>query len=124
VPQAHNIGAEKDKIMKIINLTPHAFTLCNDTGEIIRIIEPTKPTARVSSVVRIVGEIDDIPITKITFGAVEDLPEPQEGTIYIVSLLVQQAVNRPDVYRPDTGPQSIIRDSIGQIVGVKALAAS
>ena len=110
--------------MNIINLTPHDFTLCNDTGEIIRIIEPTKPTARVSSVVRIVGEIDDIPITETIFGAVEDLPEPQEGTIYIVSLLVQQAVNRPDVYRPDTGPQSIIRDSIGQIVGVKALAAS
>ena len=80
--------------MKIINLTPHDFTLCNDTGEIIRIIEPTKPTARVSSVVRIVGEIDDIPITETTFGAVEDLPEPQEGTIYIVSLLVQQAVNQ------------------------------
>lgn len=109
--------------MNIINLTPHAFTLCNDAGEIIRVIEPTKPAARVSSTVRVVGEVDGIPVTETKFGAVENLPEPQEGTVYIVSLLVQQAAPRPDVYRPDTGPQSVVRDGAGQIVGVKALAA-
>ena len=109
--------------MNIINLTPHAFTLCYDAGEITRVIEPTKPAARVSSTVHTVGEVDGIPVTETTFGAVEGLPEPQEDTIYIVSLLVQQAVSRPDVYRPDTGPQSVVRDSAGQILGVKALAA-
>jgi hypothetical protein len=110
--------------MNIINLTPHSFTLCNDAGEIIRVIEPTKPAARVSSTVKTVGEVDGIPVTVTTFGAVEGLPEPQEGTVYIVSLLVQQAVpNRSDVYRPDTGPQSVVRDGAGQIIGVKALAA-
>lgn len=110
--------------MNIVNLTPHAFTLCNQQGEIIRTIPPTTPAARVSSTVKTVGEVDGIPVTVTTFGAVEGLPEPQEGTAYIVSLLVQQAVpNRSDVYRPDTGPQSVVRDGAGQIVGVKALAA-
>jgi len=110
--------------MNIVNLTPHAVTLCNDAGEIIRVIEPTKPAARVSSTVRTVGEVDGTPVTVTKFGAVEGLPEPQDGTVYIVSLLVQQAVPaRKDVYRPDTGPQSVVRDACGNIVGVKALAA-
>ena len=109
--------------MNIVNLTPHAFHLCGVDGSIVRTIEPTKPAARVSSTVRVVGEVDGIPVTETTFGAVEGLPDQQEDTIYIVSLLVQQAaVNRPDVYRPDTGPQSVVRDAAGNIVGVKALA--
>lgn len=109
--------------MNVVNLTPHNFTLCDADGNIVRVIEPTKPAARVSSTVRVVDEVDGIPVTETTFGAVEGLPEPQEGTIFIVSLLVQQAApNRHDVYRPDTGPQSVVRDDAGQIVGVKALA--
>ncbi len=39
-------------------------------------------------------------------------------------MLVQQAAsNQKDVYRPDTGPQSVVRDSASNIVGVKAPAA-
>jgi hypothetical protein len=109
--------------MDIINLTPHNFTLCNDAGEVIRVIPPTTPAARVSSVSAVTGDCDGIPVTKTTFGHVEGLPDPQQETIYIVSLLVQQRVpHRSDVYRPDTGPSSVVRDAAGQIVGVKALA--
>jgi hypothetical protein len=108
--------------MNIINLTPHDCHICNDAGEIIRTIPATKPAARVASTVEFAGRVDGIPVTVTTFGEVENLPEPQEGTVYIVSLLVQQAAPRPDVYRPDTGPQSVVRDAAGQIVGVKALA--
>jgi hypothetical protein len=110
--------------MDIINLTPHNFTLCNDAGEVIRVIPPTTPAARVSSASQVIGSIDGIPVTKTAFGAVEGLPDPQEGVCYIVSLLVQQRVpHRSDVYRPDTGPSSVVRDAAGQIVGVRALAA-
>ena len=110
--------------MKIINLTPHAFTLCNEAGEVVRVIPPTAPAARVSSSSRIIGDCGGVPVTETDFGPVEGLPDPQEGTAYIVSLLVQQQVpHRRDVYRPDTGPASVVRDGVGQIIGVKALAA-
>ena len=110
--------------MEIINLTPHVFTLCNDVGEVVRAIPPTIPAARVSSVSSVTGSCDGIPVTQTTFGQVEGLPDPKERTVYIVSLLVQQRVpHRSDVYRPDTGPASVVRDAAGQIVGVKALAA-
>ena len=110
--------------MEIINLTPHDFSLCNEAGEVVRVIPPTKPAARVSSASQAIGSIDGIPVTKTTFGHVEGLPDPQEGVCYIVSLLVQQRVpHRSDVYRPDTGPASVVRDAAGQIIGVKALAA-
>jgi hypothetical protein len=109
--------------MNIINLTPHDCHICNADGEIVRTIPAAKPAARVSSTVETVGEVDGIPVTVTNFGAVENLPDLQEGTVYIVSLLVQQAAsNRPDLLRPDTGPQNVVRDIAGQIVGVKALA--
>lgn len=109
--------------MNIVNLTPHSITLCDDAGKPIRVIEPTKPAARVLSTVRVVDEVDGIPITETAFGAVEGLPAPSKDTVYIVSLLVQQAVpQRQDVFRPDTGSQSVVRDSAGQIFGVRALA--
>ena len=109
--------------MNIINLTPHVCHICNDVGEIVRSIEPTTPAARVSSTVSVVGNIDGIPVTNTRFGDVENLPAPADDTVYIVSLLVQQAApERTDLYRPDTGPQNVVRDAAGQIVGVKALA--
>lgn len=114
----------------LINLTPHDFTLCNSEGQVIRVIPPTKPAARVTSTFAVVGEVAGIPITKTTFGAVENLPDSEAGSeiaepkvYYIVSLLVQQACpDRVDLLRPDTGPQNVVRDAAGQIVGVKALA--
>ncbi len=67
-------------------------------------------------------DIDDwditLPITKPKFGEVEGLPEPEEGTIYIVSNLVAQAVpDREDVFFPD----DIVRDENGNIIGCRAL---
>jgi len=108
--------------MEIINLTPHSVTICDESGAVIRTIAPTAPPARVASTSSVVDVIDGIPVTMTTFGEVDNLPEPQSDTIYIVSLLVQQAVQRNDVYRPDTGPNSVVRDEAGHIVGVKALS--
>jgi len=108
----------------IINLTPHPVTICNADGQVIRKIPPTAPAARVGSTVRVIGDVDGIPVTRTEFGQVENLPEPQAGVVYIVSLLVQQACpERTDLLRPDTGPQNVVRSPDGQIAGVKALAA-
>ena len=59
-----------------------------------------------------------VPITSAKFGEVEGLPEPQEGTIFIVSNLVAQAVpDREDVFFPD----DLVRDENGNIIGCRAL---
>jgi hypothetical protein len=106
----------------IINLTPHPLQLYQENGEVLT-ISPTAPAARVSSVTEEVFKIGGFPITRTTFGDVENLPDPEEGTIFVVSMLVQQAApNRTDLYRPDTGPQNVVRDGEGKIIGVRALA--
>jgi hypothetical protein len=106
----------------IINLTPHPRHLYKENGEVFT-IAPTAPAARVSSVTEEVFKINGIPVTRTTFGDVENLPDPEEGTIFVVSMLVQQAApNRTDLYRPDTGPQNVVRDGEGKIIGVRALA--
>lgn len=100
--------------MKIIkNLTPHAITLCGKT------IEPTG-LARCAQVSERIGDVDGIPVNKKSFGAVDGLPSPEAGTIYIVSAIVAQAVagKRDDVYVVD----ETIRDENGWIVGANALA--
>ena len=57
------------------------------------------------------------------WGAIEGLPEPQEGVIYIVSALVaQQAIGRADVFGLGTGPlDGAIRDEKGHVVAVTSL---
>ena len=103
--------------MKILNLTPHTITLvlADETKE----IQPYGTIARVSTQTVIEGYIDNlIPITKTVFGEVENLPEPEEGTIYIVSSLVaQRCSHRKDVFIPNES----VRDEQGRIIGCKSL---
>ena len=126
--------------MRIVNLTPHAINLivnsrkavqCQNTGE--EIFEeaetlttlPSEGVARVSTNRRAIWPAaltgSGIRVTAQTFGAVEGLPEPQEGVVYVVSAMVLTALNnsRPDVFAPDTGPDAVREN--GQIVAVRGL---
>lgn len=81
-------------------------------------IKPEGTVARVSVKTATVGKIDGIPVTKSVYGEVMDLPEPEEGTIYIVSALVAGRVpEREDVFIPNES----IRDEKGRIVGCKSI---
>jgi len=101
--------------MKIVNLTPHTINV--RAGEQDLAFEPTAPAARVASSQELVGTVDGIPVNRTTFGQVENLPEPIEGTIYIVSALVLSAISgRQDVVAPDTGPTAIREN--GQVKAV------
>ena len=95
--------------MKYINLTPHAINLIG-VGEL-----PSSGLARVKDTLTGDG------ILKIrTYGAIEGLSEPKEGTIYIVSSMVMSIAvknGRTDVY----APSDFVRDEEGKIVGCKSL---
>lgn len=96
--------------MNFINLTPHDIKLNNG-----RVFVSTG-VARVRASYSDFNEND---ICEVIFGEVTGLPEPKEGTIYIVSGLVLQALkgSRPDVVAPATGHPEVKRVE-GQVVSV------
>jgi hypothetical protein len=110
----------------IVNLTPHSITVkdctspsgevlpwvCPPSGAIARAIEHSTPAE----------PIDGIPTTTTTFGVVEGLPPPSEGTYYILSSLAADAAYRTG--RPTEDllvPGQQIRDEAGKIVGCASL---
>ena len=111
---------------KLINLTPHALSF--QIGDASLTIPPSGDVAlvQVSSSVLTTLDVDGlhIPVRQSSYGAVNGLPDPQPGIVFLVSLLVQQAllaagVQRGDVMGPDTGPSAIRVN--GQVSAVVAL---
>ena len=73
------------------------------------------------TVVNPAGEFEGIPLARTAFGAVEGLPGPVEGVVYVVSALVRSAVpGRCDV----TSPGDLVRDSEGRVVGCRGLVVN
>lgn len=97
--------------MVYVNCTPHQINL-NDG----RSFEPSGNVARVSSAFEQISS--DLFVQ--TFGDVQDLPEPKEDTLYIVSGMVLSAigVQRPDIVAPATGHPDTVRDEKGRILSV------
>jgi len=121
-------------MIKLVNLTPHELNIYDDSdGKLILSIPPPPkdtPIPRVSIKSEVVGTIEvngtKIPIRRIMYGNVENLPQPEEGTIYVVSTFVtlalkEKGIVRRDLLSPDTNPDSVIRDKDGRILGVKYL---
>jgi hypothetical protein len=103
--------------MTIKNFTPHPITICNNAGEVIRIIQ-SEGVVRLKAVTVPAGEIDGILVTKTEFGHPEGLPEFGEGVYYVVSQLVKTALpSRSDLLVP----AEVVRDEKGNIVGCKSL---
>lgn len=93
-----------------INLTPHAVRLNNGTE-----FPASGTIARVTSSFT---AFDADGVAKVVFGEVQNLPEPVEGTLYIVSALVLAASKRADLVAPATGHPEAVRNDKGQIVSV------
>lgn len=103
---------------KIVNLTPHTITVLNGENEVSSEF-PSQGVARAAQSREKVTDILGIPVNKTVFGEVQDLPEQEEDTIYIVSALTAQAApDRTDLYIVD----DLVRDEAGRIIGCRALA--
>lgn len=105
--------------MNYVNLTPHDINMrrhkngreftCPASGEVARVETVEEQVSRTRFF---------LPCYTRRFGKVEGLPEPKEGTVYIVSSLVLENVRgRTDVVAPDTGPTAV-RNEKGHIVAV------
>lgn len=102
----------------ILNYTPHTVNIIDSEGNKIQDF-PSQGEARCQQTTKDVGIIGNVPITSTTFGEVTGLPGEQEGTYYIVSRLIRQALpDRNDLLVPN----DMVRDEAGRIIGCKSLA--
>jgi len=104
---------------KIVNLTPHPLNFIMGDGSEVE-IPPSGNVARVSEKVENIGNINGIPVISKSFGEVTGLPEPQPDTIFVVSLLVAQAVKDSRNVVFVIGES--VRDEDGHIIGARSLA--
>lgn len=107
--------------MKFINLTPHDVTVyLPDTATETnrrRTFHRDGTVARVSQIASTVKRIDGISIDTVKFGPVVGLPQPVDGTLFIVSAMVKTAAgDRTDL----VSPGELVRDAAGNTIGCKS----
>lgn len=105
--------------MPIINLTKSTIRLVDKNGEVYKTFEPEGPRLTVHTKGEGI-EIDGTPLEVTQVTSVEELPEPEDGTYYIVPQPVAMILDRSDLVTPDTGP-SALRDEDGRVHAVRRL---
>lgn len=102
--------------MKVRNLTPHRIDLVSGKQ-----FPPDGVVARLVRPVTAVGTLFDVDLLTVGAGVVEGLPEPEPGTVYIVSTLAREACpGRRDLVSPGT----LLRDGEGRVIGTADLVAN
>lgn len=112
---------------QIINCTPHPISIIDNNGETILALPKGEQVPRVQQVVTIMMGMDNVegangivPMTTNVFGEVENLPDPQPDTFFVVSRMVLSACpDRDDLLVPN----EIVRDEQGRIIGSRSFAA-
>ena len=108
--------------VEFINLTPHEVVIFTENKTYV--IPPSGEVLRLDNIKERVGNVLDIPLYKITYGEIPELPPEKPNTYYIVSSMVllalrEKGVHRKDIVAPDT--TNPVRDKDGKILGVKGL---
>ncbi len=101
--------------MKIVNLTPHRVAYVADNGKVVH-YETSGIIARCAVETISAGEKGGIHFIRSNYGEVENLPTQEEGTLCIVSTLVQEQSGRADLI----APAEVVRDKEGNIIGCKS----
>ena len=107
------------KVTEIVNLTPHEISVM--VGDTMKRLPPSGKVVRISSQCEPCGELNGMPVVRCYEGEPRGMPEPKEGTVYLVSSVVAKAIKRKDVLAPDTSDEGVIRDGSGYIMAVKRL---
>lgn len=106
--------------VRLRNFTPHATLTYLGGPESMTL--PAEGMARCRETSRLDGTWDDggmLPRARVSYGEVIGLPEPEPGTIYVVSqLVVAHTPERTDL----AFPFDLVRDGEGTITGFRVLA--
>jgi len=108
---------------RVVNLTPHEIRVVLPDGS-TAVFPSSGQVARLQTVSRPINVEGLPPVVETEVVGIEGLPEPEPGTVYLVStpLLIYAArMGRLDVLAPDTGPESVVRNESGQVVAVRRL---
>ena len=109
------------KEFNIVNLTPHDVIVILENG--IRKVYKSQGIARAKQTDSLLGKINGVPVVVSEFGEPEGLPDPVNGTMYIVSLATANAAKACGRATYDllltSGP---VRDENGVIVGCRQFA--
>jgi len=125
--------------MTILNYTPHPVILysqdqdpivpyATDRDKVLETFPVAGKAARVGEKVILKEDVEGCPVVYKEYTEIEGIPEEKEGILYLVSVVVLQANNtvavpRVDLLCPDTGPDSVVRNSQGHILGVRRFQA-
>lgn len=109
--------------IRIINVTPHDVNIQREDGVIIT-VPPSEIPARAERTQQITGSLFGVPVKKTTYSDVTGLPEPEEGTIYIVSsIILEVCSDRKDIIAPNTDGTAI-RDETGRVRAVTSFQSN
>jgi hypothetical protein len=97
--------------MPFVNLMPYPVYIKVDGRPWLK-VPPSGTVAQCAKNKNVVGKFEGVELVTSKFGNVYDLPAPIEGTLYIVSMTVRQAVSRPDL----ASPSDLIQDTDGTLV--------
>lgn len=107
--------------MKLVNLTPHTINWYKQNGEVMEI--PSSGLLRCKVESKLQEAIDGLQIYRNTYSFEDVLPEEEQGTYYIVSSIVANAVKELKLDRDDIiVVNDSVRDENGRIVGCKSFA--
>lgn len=113
--------------IKFVNLTPHAIKVRTAEGGDVIEYPPSGHIVRVPMSNKQVGAIGPHAcVVQTKSRVIYGMPEPELGTVYIVSRMVLDTIKdsadpRPDVVAPDTERPE--RDHNGRIICVRGLIA-
>lgn len=105
--------------MPIVNLTELTIRIADENDDVYATFEPGDHPVKVHSTGNN-EDVDGVPVGITHVTSVEGLPDPEDGTYYIVPQPVAKVLNRPDIVTPDTGP-SAIRDENDKVYAVRRL---
>jgi len=107
-------------VVELINLTPHAIVV--DNGSTQKSYEPSGIVARVETKSTVVDMLDGFDVVQNQVIG-DNLPEPQEGKVFIVSaMILALKPDRDDLVAPNTGAAK--RNEKGHIVSVPGFVKS
>jgi hypothetical protein len=104
---------------RLVNLTPHPIVIYGNSDEPQETIAPSGIVARVATIDLGTGYSKHSyrAFEWVEYGHVHDLPAKQDGTDYIVSLVVALACHRDDLLAPYVE----VRNDQGTMIGCRYL---